>query len=156
VTCQVLEDDKAWEERIVNVPVNVFACDDTAQHHIIRIEYPHLYSSRRQPERWVVITQIIRIWLLQSPLPIFPLPHTIFPFSKPKQPCTRCSRYSQHAQTHTMSRRIVERLTAQENIARHDSTQISKPNLHSRTNTPLIMPTQKIRQPHQHNRLRDV
>jgi hypothetical protein len=55
-----------------------------------------------------------------------------------------------------MSRRIVERLTAQENIARHDSTQISKPNLHSRTNTPLIMPTQKIRQSHQHNRLRDV
>lgn len=95
--------------------------------------------SRRQSKCRMIITQIIRISLLQPPIPISPLPLLILPLDQEKQSRARQSTDPQHAQTNTIARRILGLLAVQEDIRSNNASDISKTDLHSRRDAAFVV-----------------
>lgn len=104
----------------------------------------------------MVIPQIIRIHLTQSPIPLSPLPHPVLPLNKPKQRRTRRSANPQHSQTHPIPRRIPRRLIPHKNIRSDDAPDIAEADLHRGSNTTFVVPGHEVGHPDQYDRLGDV
>jgi hypothetical protein len=117
---------------------------------------PNPHPSLRHPKRRMIISQIIRIHLLQPPISLAPLPRPVLSLNKHKQRCARRPTNPQHTQTHAISRAIHGRLAVQKNIRRHNAPDITETNLHPRRHAALVMARHDIRHPRQHNGLRDV
>ena len=104
----------------------------------------------------MIVSQIIRIRLLQSPIPFSSLPQSILPLRQEKQSRTRRSANPQHPETDSIPRFIRRRLAPQKNITRHDATYISEPYLGCRAHAALIVPRHEVAHPDQHDGLRDI
>lgn len=89
-----------------------------------------MFASRRQSESRMIISQIIRIRLLQPPIPLSPFPLPILTLNKPEQRRAPHRTNPQHAQTRPIPRGILRRLGPNEDITRDDPAQIAKTDLH--------------------------
>lgn len=81
-----------------------------------------ILNSRREPEHWMVITQIIGIYLLQPPIPLTPLPLCIFPLYHEEKCRASGTTNPQHTQANSVSCRICRHFTLQKDVARHDAS----------------------------------
>ena len=102
----------------------------------------------------MIISQVVRIRLLQSVIPLPPISLPILPESIEKHRRAARSAHPHHPQTKTQPSPIQGRLPLEEHHRRGDPACAPQPNLHSRRSRPLVVAADEVGEPAHRDRLR--